>query len=633
MKNFVKFGLLIFCLPLLIRTIGNAEGSIDYSTIIAEKKKIEDDYKLRVQNILDRILGPEKAIVTNVSVELKLEQQVQNREAAQRKKKDQKPQLRREEKFLLPGVPIQKTPENISVPEEETAEKSSAVENKIIIPSLIWKLRVTVMIDDKTPEALIKKTEAIISGAIDLNIKRGDILKIEKVAFVSPWYSYVLKPYVGILSLLSLIIIIFLFGPLTSVLKSLANAIREGRGTEVSIQAKTEQNESINPAIGGGAGGSLGMGATGGQENAASEDREEKKKKHFSFITNENLKSLLYLIQEEAPENISLIVTYLSPEMSAEVISCLPPEVQMQVALCLVSVKLTSREDVTIIEEDIKKKIDFLVGGMESFLKILAQVDNRTRKEMLAALERQSPRLAKKALEQIFTFENMVNLSDQTIQTILREVKLEQLAIALRAANIETVKDKIMSNMSEGGKMMLKEEIEFGRPVTQEQIEEVQREIEKVVKQMELDKKIVLHPEEGKKRGVEIEGKLERLELRTNNQSNAEPVLTSQAKQIPFTVSSKTSVDFYQSGVQLYQAGKINEAIIQFQQSVKVDPSVWQTYQYLASCLWSQGRIDEAIQAYERVVTLNPNNLQLKDWLTAVKQKRKEQLQEKQIGG
>lgn len=620
----LKPGLLIlfFTINFFVKVKADNSGSIDYSSIIAEKKKIEDDYKLRVQNILDRILGAEKAIVTNLVVELKLEQLVNIREAAQKKQQDQS-RLRKEEKFILPGVPLPKSLLGTSAPEEEKAERSSAVQNKIIIPSLIWKLKVTIIVDDKISDALVKKVEIIVTDAIELNRKRGDELRIEKVPFISPWYNYIFKPSVIIFTFLGLILLFFLFGPFVSLLKNLVNAIREGRGTEVSIQAKTEQGELV-----GGSAGSSGSGINQNQEELpATGEEKAKNKKHFSFINKDNLKSLLYLIQEESAETISLIVTYLPPDVSGEVIASLPPELQMQVALCIATVKLTSQEDVFGIEEEIRKKIDFLIGGMESFLKILDQVDNRTRKEMLAALERQSPRLAKRAREFIFTFEDIPKLPDQTVQIILREIKMDQLAIALRASNIEPVKEKILNNMSEGGKAMLKEEMEYGRPVTQEQIEEIQREIEKTIKQMEADRKIVIRMEETRKQGIEIEGKLERLELRLINQTN-EPS-SNQSKQNAFNVSASNAVACYQNGVQLYQAGKINEAITQFQKSIQFDPGVWQTYQYLGSCFWSQGRIDEAIGAYQKVIELNPSNTQLKDWLLVIKQKRKEQLEMK----
>jgi tetratricopeptide (TPR) repeat protein len=182
-----------------------------------------------------------------------------------------------------------------------------------------------------------------------------------------------------------------------------------------------------------------------------------------------------------------------------------------------------------------------------------------------------------------------------------------------------------MANMSEGGRLLLKEEMDFGRPVTQQQIEEVQREIEKTVKKMEKERKIVLKQVvSGEKKGVEIEGRLQKLDLgeeyKTQQPSQQQTQGSQQTQQTQ--QSPQRAIEYYNAGITSYSSGKIDDAIHYFQRSVGYNPNFWQAWQYLGSCLYSKGRIDEAIKSYEKSLASNPSNAQLRDWLNNEKQKR-----------
>ncbi|MDO8734139.1 MAG: FliG C-terminal domain-containing protein, partial [Elusimicrobiota bacterium] len=413
-----------------------------------------------------------------------------------------------------------------------------------------------------------------------------------------------------------------------SVLQSFARAFSESKrgGGEFTVLSKS-QVESKGEQTGGGGGGA-GGGSTVRVREGEAEEKTRKREKPFEYITKANLKNLLYLIQEEQAEVIALIVTYLDAELSAEVIGSLTSDLQLQTALCIVNVKLASEEDVYKIHDQIKKKIDFLVGGIDAFIKIIEQVDNRVRTGMLNTLEKQSPRLAKKVRENIFMFEDIVNLPDQTVQFILKEVKTDQLAVALRGAGADAVSAKVMANMSEGGRLLLKEEIDFGRPVTQQQIEEVQREIEKTVKKMENERKIVLRvAAQGEKKGVELEGRLQKLDLGEGYRTQQPSGQTTQQSQSPeqgqrVSESPQRAIEYYNAGITAYSSGKIDDAIHYFQRSVEYNPNFWQAWQYLGSCLYSKGRLDEALKGYEKSLAANPSNTQLRDWLNNEKQKR-----------
>ena len=91
-----------------------------------------------------------------------------------------------------------------------------------------------------------------------------------------------------------------------------------------------------------------------------------------------HLQNLVYLIQEEPPEIISLIMSYLNPEEAADVMGTLPMELQGKVALAMATVKQASQESVLRAEDSIKRKIDFLIGGIDRFVNIIDRVDKET---------------------------------------------------------------------------------------------------------------------------------------------------------------------------------------------------------------------------------------------------------------
>ncbi len=602
-----------------------AQVTFDYSTLLQRKMELENEYRQRIQEILDRIIGPEKSKITGIQIELKLERQETRREAAAGRTKEEKSYELGKEEYILPGVPAPRGLTPKEKPSTEETEKAATGESKVVIPTLINKIRIALAIDEKIPDEKIVKVRDLLIDSLGIDFKRGDEIKITKIAFSSTvpplasiWSKVFANPYLVFLAGLTLLLIFFLLGPLSRFLRNLTEALREGRGTEVTIQGKTETvggAGGLGGGVGGVGGGLLSLGGEGALEIEKKEKKiEEKKGIPFSFINKDNLKNLIYLLQEETPETVSLVLTHLDAELSGEVFASLPAEIQMRVALCLAGVKLTSEDDVRRVETDIRKKIDFLVGGIDSFLQILDQVDTKTRKEMLAALEQESPRLAQKARERIFLFEDMPKLSDQAIQFLLREARIEDLAVALRGAVAPAIMNKFLTNMSEGGKALLKEEMEFGRPVTPERVEEEQRRIEKIVRKMAEEGKIILtRPgEERKKRGIEVEGKLQKLEL-DRGRKNEEEIKTEE------TPDPQKAIEYYNSAIQAYQSRQLELAIKNLEKAFFHNSNFWQAYQLLGNCYYSRGMTKEAFTAYEQALKLNSANRQLRDWLTLQK--------------
>lgn len=116
-----------------------------------------------------------------------------------------------------------------------------------------------------------------------------------------------------------------------------------------------------------------------------------------------------------------------------------------------------------------------------------AQLEN----EVIEAVREYDPDLAQKILDEMFVFENLIDMDDRSLQTVLREVQSDQLVIALKGAS-QQLREKIFKNMSQRAAEMLREDLEAKGPVRLSEVETAQKEILKIVRRLAEEGQIVL---------------------------------------------------------------------------------------------------------------------------------------------
>ena len=126
-----------------------------------------------------------------------------------------------------------------------------------------------------------------------------------------------------------------------------------------------------------------------------------------------------------------------------------------------------------------------------------------SRDNILEYLKNEKPAVYERVRERILLFEDIVNFPKLAMQILVRELKTEQLGRALRNVSPE-LQQKFFENMSQGAVALLKEEMEFGRPVTDDQIEEERKKILDLIKVMETDGKIAFR-KKGQRGGNSLE--------------------------------------------------------------------------------------------------------------------------------
>ncbi|MCY6370391.1 flagellar motor switch protein FliG [Clostridium ganghwense] len=211
----------------------------------------------------------------------------------------------------------------------------------------------------------------------------------------------------------------------------------------------------------------------------------------FAIARKADAHQLLNVISNEHPQTIALILCYLQADKSAQIMAELPEDVQTEVAFRVATMDNTSPMVIKEIEKVLNSKLSSVVrtdmttiGGVETIVDILNQVDRTTEKNITEGLEREDPELAEKIKQSMFVFEDILTLDDVSIQRVLREVESKDLALALKGCS-EEVANSIFRNQSKRASASLKEDIEFLGPVRLMDVEKAQQKVVSIIRRLE----------------------------------------------------------------------------------------------------------------------------------------------------
>ncbi len=220
--------------------------------------------------------------------------------------------------------------------------------------------------------------------------------------------------------------------------------------------------------------------------------------KPFEFVRKTEASQLLNFIQDEHPQTIALILSYLSPSQASAIISALPQDRQADVAKRVALMDRTSPDVIKEVEKILESKLASLVnqdytiiGGVDQVVEILNAVDRGTEKHIMETLEIEEPELADEIRKKMFVFEDILLLDDRAIQRVLRDVDNNDLALALKGSN-EQVQNAIFNNLSKRLATMIREDMEFMGPVRMKDVEEAQQKIVNIIRKLEDSAEIVI---------------------------------------------------------------------------------------------------------------------------------------------
>jgi len=223
----------------------------------------------------------------------------------------------------------------------------------------------------------------------------------------------------------------------------------------------------------------------------------------FSRVGKCDPPTLHALLREEAPQTIAVVMAHLTPEKSGALMGLFDPRAQVAITKAICHIHQANRESIesleVILEERMSnwtkgKSVD--IGGVDFAAKLLNQTDLSTTKGILENVEEDDIELGAALRKALFTFEDILLVSDSDFQKVLREYDTDDMVMALRGANDE-LREKFFRNLSPRKADLLKEEMEFLGAVRKSDVEKTQQHLIDVVRRMEEQGEIVVDRNHG----------------------------------------------------------------------------------------------------------------------------------------
>ena len=209
-------------------------------------------------------------------------------------------------------------------------------------------------------------------------------------------------------------------------------------------------------------------------------------------------RSIAELISAEHSQIISLVLSYLEYDLAAEVLSLLPVELQPEIITRIATLETVQPDALLNLQEILQKKFKenasvkaTKIGGIEAAAKIINFSNTSIEKKILETIKENDADLLLAIQDRMFIFDNLILSDERALQTLLREVEEEVLALALKGAD-EVLRDKLLSCMSKRAASNIKDEIEVMGPVRLSEVQEAQKTIVSVARKLSDEGKIVL---------------------------------------------------------------------------------------------------------------------------------------------
>ncbi|MFT3758702.1 flagellar motor switch protein FliG [Thauera sp.] len=196
------------------------------------------------------------------------------------------------------------------------------------------------------------------------------------------------------------------------------------------------------------------------------------------------------LIKNEHPQIIATILVHLEFDQAGEILKHFTDRLRNDVVLRIATLDGVQPAALRELNDSLTRMLagastvkKASMGGVRHAAEILNFVGSTHETAIIDNVRDYDPELAQKILDEMFVFENLLDIDDRGIQTILREVQSDSLIIALKGAQPE-LREKIFKNMSSRAAEMLREDLEARGPVRLSEVEAEQKEILKIVRRL-----------------------------------------------------------------------------------------------------------------------------------------------------
>ncbi len=439
--NRIALGLLLAFLVLHASSLtARAEVNDDY----ALKISLENQLERKLKQVIQEITGTDRVVIF-VNAEL-----VSKGGGGDRGKIEKKGDA-----LMLPGVPAKK-------------EFGSGQSSDILLPGAsgkysVNKIILSIWIDKSVPGSIVDLIQDIAKNVIGFSQTRGDQINIKKVDFESKGFFSALLALPNLFWLVLTIIGgftlvmlgLFLMDPLKKIIPALKeidwNVIRGTGASTSTIERSTTYEREIL------------AGSAGKADNQILNEKGEVLP--FSFIRERDIPSLAFLLKDKTAQEMAIVVNYLDPAISMRLLELFAKEKQIEVALILGREDINT-EKVHALEESIKSRLTYVVGGEGKLLTLLDMANEDVRDKVVKTLESKDAQTAARLKQKIKSLETIIReLPAPGIQTMFRNIDVTLFAQILKASP-EDIQQKVITSLSAGAAERLKEEMNLSRPLS-----------------------------------------------------------------------------------------------------------------------------------------------------------------------
>ncbi|WP_276894282.1 flagellar motor switch protein FliG [Frischella perrara] len=188
------------------------------------------------------------------------------------------------------------------------------------------------------------------------------------------------------------------------------------------------------------------------------------------------------LVKKEHPQIIATILVHLKRDLAAEILNLFDDQLRNNVMLRIATFGGVEPSALQVLSESLSTLLHGQniklnnMGGISTAAEIINLMKSQQEELVIAALREYDNDLAQKIIDEMFLFENLVEVDDRSIQRLLKEVDNETLIIALKGASVE-LREKFLNNMSQRAATILREDLENRPPVRMSQVETEQKNI------------------------------------------------------------------------------------------------------------------------------------------------------------
>ena len=208
--------------------------------------------------------------------------------------------------------------------------------------------------------------------------------------------------------------------------------------------------------------------------------------------------SVAELIKNEHPQIVATILAHMDRDQASEIICLFPERLRKDVILRIANLDGIQPAALSELNEVLTKVLSggqsmkkSAMGGIRAAAEILNFIPGAIEAQILEGVREADAEMAQTIIDEMFVFENLLEIDDRAIQLLLREVQSESLIVALKGCSQE-LREKVFKNMSQRAADMLREDLDAKGPVKLSEVETEQKEILKIVRRLADEGQITL---------------------------------------------------------------------------------------------------------------------------------------------